>query len=145
MWLGKLTALDMTPLGWLGRKASIQTNKQKLSRQIFYPIVCFFLKNILILYNAKEVPPNDNMSICIYKLSRKNGKWDFWFQPPEPQVDFLLTTPRRFQCCSSSLCERLLVHMWRWFCSYLFQISPSFVAFGGLCFVIVAFLRYLHL
>ena len=28
MWLGKLTVLDMTPLGWLGRKTSTQTNKQ---------------------------------------------------------------------------------------------------------------------
>ena len=27
MWLGKLTVLDMTPLGWLGRKTSTQTNK----------------------------------------------------------------------------------------------------------------------
>ena len=26
VWLGKLTALDMTPLGWLGRKTSIQTS-----------------------------------------------------------------------------------------------------------------------
>ena len=26
LWLGKLTALDMTPLGWLGRKTSTQTN-----------------------------------------------------------------------------------------------------------------------
>ena len=25
MWLGKLTALDMTPLGWLGGKTSTQT------------------------------------------------------------------------------------------------------------------------
>ena len=25
VWLGKLTALDMTPLGWLGRKTSTQT------------------------------------------------------------------------------------------------------------------------
>ena len=25
--LGKLTALDMTPFGWLGRKTSTQTNK----------------------------------------------------------------------------------------------------------------------
>ena len=28
VWLGKLTALDMTPLGWLGRKTSIQTNNK---------------------------------------------------------------------------------------------------------------------
>ena len=27
MWLGKLTTLNMTPLGWLGRKTSTQTNK----------------------------------------------------------------------------------------------------------------------
>ena len=27
VWLGKLTALDMNPLGWLGRKTSTQTNK----------------------------------------------------------------------------------------------------------------------
>ena len=28
VWLGKLTALDMTPLGWLGRKTSTQTISQ---------------------------------------------------------------------------------------------------------------------
>ena len=28
MRLGKLTVLDMTPLGWLGCKTSTQTNKQ---------------------------------------------------------------------------------------------------------------------
>ena len=27
MWLGKLTRLDITPLGWLGRETSTQTNK----------------------------------------------------------------------------------------------------------------------
>ena len=31
VWLGKLTVFDMTPLGLLGRKTSIQTNKQKHS------------------------------------------------------------------------------------------------------------------
>ena len=29
--------------------------------------------------------------------------------------------------------------MWRLFCHYLFLISPSFGASGGLCFIIVAF------
>ena len=28
MWLGKLTGLDMTPLGGMGRKTSAQTNQQ---------------------------------------------------------------------------------------------------------------------
>ena len=32
VWLGKLTALDMTPLGWLGRKTSTQT-KYLLTRK----------------------------------------------------------------------------------------------------------------
>ena len=27
VWLGKLTTLDITPLGWVGRKDSTQTNK----------------------------------------------------------------------------------------------------------------------
>ena len=30
VWLGKLTALDMTPLGWLGRKSSTQTKEWSL-------------------------------------------------------------------------------------------------------------------
>ena len=30
VWLGKLTALDMTTLGWLGRKTSTQTNNTSL-------------------------------------------------------------------------------------------------------------------
>ena len=33
VWLGKMTALDMTPLGWLGRK----TSTQKLNKKIFLP------------------------------------------------------------------------------------------------------------
>ena len=31
VWLGKLTALDMTPLGWLGRKTSTQTNRESVN------------------------------------------------------------------------------------------------------------------
>ena len=37
LWLGKLTALDMTPLGWLGCKTSTQTNKQN-SRPEWFPL-----------------------------------------------------------------------------------------------------------
>ena len=33
MVLGKLTALDMTPLGWLGRKTSTQTKKKKKKKK----------------------------------------------------------------------------------------------------------------
>ena len=36
MWLGKLTALDMTPLGWLGRKTSTQKKKKKNGANFWY-------------------------------------------------------------------------------------------------------------
>ena len=39
MWLGKLTALDMTPLGWLGRKTSAQTNKLQLSGAVQFSVL----------------------------------------------------------------------------------------------------------
>ena len=42
MWLGKLTALDMTPLGWLGRKTSTRTN-------ILVMMTMFFLMTMVIL------------------------------------------------------------------------------------------------
>ena len=42
MWLGKLTMLNMTPLGWLGRKTSTQTKdllkfKDKYNQKLWYP------------------------------------------------------------------------------------------------------------
>ena len=43
VWLGKLTALDMTPLGWLGRKTSTQTNKT--TTRLFKFIENFTIKN----------------------------------------------------------------------------------------------------
>ena len=43
----KLTALDMTPLGWLGRKTSTQTNKHK-------PSIVNVSKNILIFILLPE-------------------------------------------------------------------------------------------
>ena len=44
VWLGKLTALDMTPMGWLGRKTSTQTNRgifKSKSHSLAYPKVKF--------------------------------------------------------------------------------------------------------
>ena len=42
VWLDKLTALDMTPLGWLGRKTSTQTNEPLKydSIPLYSPIMC---------------------------------------------------------------------------------------------------------
>ena len=39
VWLGKLTALDMTPLGWLGRKTSTQTNKVGMIRSYWVWVI----------------------------------------------------------------------------------------------------------
>ena len=50
---------------------------------------------------------------------------------------------RLFFCCSS-LFVRLWFHMCYLLCPYLFLISPSFGASGGLCFVFVAFPGYLR-
>ena len=36
MWLGKLTTLNMTPSGCLGRTTSTQTNKTKLQIKLFF-------------------------------------------------------------------------------------------------------------
>ena len=44
VWLGKLTKLDMTPLGWLGCKTSTQTNISKLT-----PLATFNICNSKVL------------------------------------------------------------------------------------------------
>ena len=55
VWLGKLTALDMTPLGWLGHKTSTQTNKLRLC---FFPALKFWFMSPQrdILQNILELP-----------------------------------------------------------------------------------------
>ena len=54
----------------------------------------------------------------------------------------MLTVPRQFLCWSFPLSVRSWFHMWCFCCPYLFLISPSFGASGGLCFVILAFPGY---
>ena len=46
VWLGKLTELDMTPLGWLGCKTSTQTKQPLLFLSFFF---FFFFFNIAVL------------------------------------------------------------------------------------------------
>ena len=49
LWLGKLTALDMTPLGWLGRKTSTQTNKhwnERTNANQFEPRPLLFVAHV---------------------------------------------------------------------------------------------------
>ena len=51
----------------------------------------------------------------------RNSKW-FWV--------FLLTVPRRFLCCSSSLFVRQSFHLWRLFYPYSLLISPILWCLG---------------
>ena len=45
VWLGKLTTLDMTPLGWLGRKTSTQTiNYQVIACHVTNAYTCTYKK-----------------------------------------------------------------------------------------------------
>ena len=62
VWLGKLTALDMTPLGWLGRKTSTQTNKHILKVTSKVKIVRYWL----------------DFKSQVGTVSRKCSKYDFW-------------------------------------------------------------------
>ena len=49
VWLGKLTALDMTPLGWLGRKTSTQT-KTEIYEESFMIFIIYIYKAGLCMY-----------------------------------------------------------------------------------------------
>ena len=59
VWLGKLTALDMTPLGWLGRKTSTQTNKPKyLNKENRNVVLCttyYYIPSILSVHEDKKI------------------------------------------------------------------------------------------
>ena len=59
VWLGKLTALDMTPLGWLGRKTSTQTNKIQISWLLVKPtdmdLHCLLLSMCNYINNLDQV------------------------------------------------------------------------------------------
>ena len=61
VWFGKLTALDMTPLGWLGRKTSTQTNN-------YFEFItlnkCFMLRYITKTNILRILPPkNENFQM----------------------------------------------------------------------------------
>ena len=55
VWLGKLTALDMTPLGWLGRKTSTQTNH--FISLILAPKLAFSRSVCTPVFRIAKIPP----------------------------------------------------------------------------------------
>ena len=63
MLLGKLTALDMTPLDWLGRKTSTQTDRQTIHANIFIWLSGDVFKTYWV--NGKDRKPRSNASFRI--------------------------------------------------------------------------------
>ena len=106
---------------------------------------------VIYSYNPTKVPIKLEENRCslnaytFYKNNLKQIRRAPARRRLRPLVLFLLTVPRRFLCCSSSLFMHTWFNMWRLFCYYLFLISPSFGTLGGLCFVTVAFLAYVCL
>ena len=76
VWLGKLTALDMTPLGWLGRKTSTQTNKTKESdvlsrRSLPAPIIYFVAETGVTVNKWRPGPEVIKRFSCSTQMSMK--------------------------------------------------------------------------
>ena len=67
MWIGKLAVLDMTPLGWLGRKTSTQTNIYSVLLLLVFLSGRWFNMTELLLTAPKE-------TICMKCQSLFSGK-----------------------------------------------------------------------
>ena len=68
LWLGKLTKLNMTPLGWLGHKTSTQTNTNKISRYELVHLATGIMSETL-LGNGKHCWPQSNCSGAVWSGS----------------------------------------------------------------------------
>ena len=73
MWLGKLTALDMTPLGWLGRKTSTQTN---MAQGIFFYLKCYIYLIMKMIVSTVSDNDNDDDYDNDYHLSTDDDNYD---------------------------------------------------------------------
>ena len=88
-------------------------------------------KTIITVRNSATVTPYHiilkfnqvhlNLIICL-----KHAILKYIFRNNMAPVVFLLTVPRQFLCCSSSLFLHQWFHMWHLLCHYLFLISPLF-------------------
>ena len=84
VWLGKLTTLDMTLLGWLSRKTSTQTNQQSSWRNIetmglqsiqgFLYLLSTFDELLLL---SRWMTKTINRLVCTFRLCIR----DFWAFP----------------------------------------------------------------
>ena len=139
------------------RSVRLQANKVRhnTSRNDSSPLLSFIVMFLIICVSLwcftdeVEDPYADQTYICNWELHQNYG-WGCasktGLSPTHTSsMVFLLTVLRRFLCCISSLYVRLWFYIWSLCCNYLFLTSPSVGATGSLCFVIVAFLRFLNL
>ena len=97
---------------------------------------------LLSFWIGVEDPYSVRTCICnlrLHQLSREVSRATKTGLSPE--VVFILTVSKQFLCWRS-LCVFGLIYG---VCPYLFLIFPSFGISGGLCFMMVAFPRFLHL
>ena len=70
VWLGKLTALNMTPLGWLVCKTSTHTNKiQQKNTDIF--VISLWKHTLWALIRSASVRLMSTYNICVHGEIRK--------------------------------------------------------------------------
>ena len=92
MWLGKLTALDMALLGWLGRKTSTQTNSLITNFSLHYiqqPMAKWFEPSlpanvvrtlswfVLHIYFHWKVRKKKVTNFFLKKKKKKKKKWSY--------------------------------------------------------------------
>ena len=92
MWLGKLTALDITPLGWLDRKTSTQRNKQwrqpklsETSSENNIDLLFFYLWKYHILSSIEN-----NIDLLFFTCENIIffHLWKYQFYPFQIYIDF---------------------------------------------------------
>ena len=105
MWLGKLTALDMTPLGWLGRKTSTQT-------KAWWDDVSWSRKTIIACLILELTALTKNFCDGTFATL-----WQFFVSPENKQTDLSKRYRPRLDAIEHS----------QWSVSMLFATQPTFL------------------
>ena len=100
--LGKLTALDMTPLGWLGRETSTETNKQLV---IFRTVILISVRIASLIW---VICPHNIHCTCMFISCREKERkkylnrsfvWSIVINPGPAEAGYALP----LQCRSRSV------------------------------------------
>ena len=79
VWIGKLTVLDMTPLGWLGRKTSTQTNKLRMGTGLKENLLRIYIVAPALARRCDtDVPWPVCSSVRQQLTCERNSSYSFW-------------------------------------------------------------------